>query len=430
MNNYQKILLLIAVCSILSGCGGGEGNQDIDGAVWTTSGKVLDEKGEPIAGAEVSVKLNDIKYSVKTDNSGNYHLKTPQNYAYPQYFAGLINAENYRPTTILFSFPNNNLAVDTKTSNPNLELLKESDIIFFNGLDIIHLGDDQFQGAVNSQLQIKAQGKVQVDYFTYSDSLKSKYDNICISFLGRGFNSIKEGSKDPISLSNSGQAGTYIVKILPDSAEDGSFSQYKECFSLSSFKAGDKVQLQINSLPVSNDYDDFEMINVFGELSGSESANIPTTPITSTDPNQSIGDNTGSISVASHYYPIEYRASNYLYPNPTNGINSNILCAVNYAMLGPHYEYLKPDGLVGGATEKERACSNVNINWPNYLNLNNTNISNCQNKPFDGIYVKATDSSNQYSYSVTYTAQNPINWNNVSKQLQLNFQKDVDLCNR
>ncbi|MDA3441401.1 carboxypeptidase-like regulatory domain-containing protein [Acinetobacter bereziniae] len=428
MKRYKKVIFLMITISVLAGCGGGgEGNQNIDGAVWSTSGKVIDDAGNPIAGAEVSVKLNDVKYSVKTDNNGNYRLKTPQDYDYPQFFAGIIKADHYKPVTVLFSYTNNHLGVDTKTSNPTLKKLQETDIIFFNGLDIIHLGDNQFTGSVNSQLQIKAQGKVWIDHFIYSDLLKSKYDNICISFMGRGFNSIKDGSNDPISLSNNGQPGTYIVKILPDSAENGSFSQYKECFSLSSFKAGDKIQLQINSLPKNGDFDDFEMINMFGELSGNGTV---VTPPTTPDNPSSTGNNTGSVTVDNHYYPIDYRAPIALYPNPSNGLNSDILCAVNYAALGPHYEYLKPNGLVSGSTEKARACSNVKSNWPSFINFIQNNISNCQNKSFEGIYINAIDASNLYSYSTTYTLQNPIDWIKVSKQLQVNYQSDVDLCNK
>ncbi|WP_151804988.1 carboxypeptidase-like regulatory domain-containing protein [Acinetobacter bereziniae] len=161
MKRYKKVIFLMITISVLAGCGGGgEGNQNIDGAVWSTSGKVIDDAGNPIAGAEVSVKLNDVKYSVKTDNNGNYRLKTPQDYDYPQFFAGIIKADHYKPVTVLFSYTNNHLGVDTKTSNPTLKKLQETDIIFFNGLDIIHLGDNQFTGSVNSQLQIKAQGKV------------------------------------------------------------------------------------------------------------------------------------------------------------------------------------------------------------------------------------------------------------------------------
>ena len=263
----KKAILSVILCSgllLISGCDD-EDNQNIDGKVWETKGKITDETGQALSDVEISVTLNNVRYATHSKADGSYTLKTPQSYDYPKFLAGVIYRKDFKPETILWNYANQTLIQITTTANPKLKPLKEQDVIFFKGLDIIHLGDDNFAGSANSQLQVPSQGKYWIDTFDYTAALKAKYSSICIQFNGRGIQSA--GRDNTVSLSNNGQMGTYIVQDLQSTALDGSFTSLQNCFSLSSFPENSKVMLQINSQANSSgDYDDFEIINITGVL--------------------------------------------------------------------------------------------------------------------------------------------------------------------
>ncbi|ENX12240.1 hypothetical protein F895_03167 [Acinetobacter sp. CIP 64.2] len=426
-----SILSVLVGSLLLVGCGGGGSNTEgrIDGAVWKTSGKIVDEKGSPIANADISVRLGKVTYATKSHDDGTYNLETPKEYNYPSTFAGIIKKDGYMPSTLLFSYSNGALAKDVNSANPKLPLIRESDVIFFQGLDIIHLGDDSFQGSSNSQLQVPSQGKVWLDTFKFTSNLKNKYDQICINMTARGINSQGnqgQPSNDNISLSEDGKVGTYIVQILKDSDISGAFTNISHCFSLSTFalnkNSDSTIRLQINSQPASGDYDDFEMINVVGTLSNSNGVTQPTT-----SPNTEMN----TFGTQNQNYFITVSAPLSSYPIPQNGgFNISMSCASAYADFGQNFEYVRPSDqvVVSGETIKSAACRRVNSDWPNVLNKIDKLVSTCGSKPYDNIGIVATNSMN--NYSTNYSASNPIEWGKLQNQAFKNYQADVDLCKK
>ncbi len=249
----------------------GNTNQQIDGEVWVVKGRVQDADNRYVENAKVSVVLDNIEYSTKTDKNGEYGLKLPKDFKYPEYLSGVIHAEGYKPKTLLLSYEDKTLFVDEESNSPTIHKLQEHDVIFFNGLKVIHLGDDSFSGSANSQFQVKAQDIVWKDSFTYSAAKKAKYDEICISLMGKGIQS--SSSKDTISLSRNGEAGTFVTQGLKDSAESGIYSNIEHCFSLQSFNADEQIELRIQSGNASNGYDDFEIINIEGAFKNNSGSN-------------------------------------------------------------------------------------------------------------------------------------------------------------
>ena len=251
----------MTVLAALVGCGGG--GDGIDGAVWTSKGSLVNESGAGIADAVVSVTL-DRTYSATTDASGNYELKLPQAYAFPTHFSGLASKTGILPKPVFFSYQNGKLSFTSKTTT---RALTESDIIFQSSMNVVHLGDSNYGGAANSQFQFpNATGIVWSESATLSAGQKAKYSQLCINFYAKGIDERPSGSRNTISISKNGQQGTYIVRELSATNSDGSYSVLNECFSLATFQAQDLVRVQLNSMPRSGDYDDFEFIAVTGIL--------------------------------------------------------------------------------------------------------------------------------------------------------------------
>ena len=283
--NLLSILLLSAV-SGLTACGGGDEtsnaqdqekvqppvdqgnnqpvqqgkNQNIDKS-FDINGIILDEKSAPIKNAKIAVSLGNIEYSTYSDQTGKYTLKTPQDFKYPEFISGTIIAEHYKPTTLLLSFKNKNLYVDQSSNNPQLFQLKDNDVIFFNGLTVIHLGDDSFSGAVNSQFQVQASGLKWKDSFIYSSDKKSKYNKFCVSMTGKGI----QGTVSDSYIALVRQSGVVDKLILKDSNVSGDYSNSEYCFSLSNVNENEQVGVEVVSENGGNGYDDFEVINIMGK---------------------------------------------------------------------------------------------------------------------------------------------------------------------
>ena len=230
------------------------------------TGTVLAEDKTPVQDASVSVNLQDKNYTTKTNSIGSYILELPQDYQFPTFFAGTIQKQGLKPSTILFNYAEKKLSTVSGTNSPTLAVAKDSDVIIPSGLNIHHLGDDSFGGTVNSQLQVAAEGvSWAANAFVYTQELKQKYAKVCFSFNARGVQSTS--NKDTISISDASHVGTSLSLLLDDSLQNGSFSTQDKCFSLSSFPVGSTVSVQVNSKSRnSSDYDDFEFINLMGSL--------------------------------------------------------------------------------------------------------------------------------------------------------------------
>ncbi len=255
-----------AMCCIalaLAACGGGE--QGVDGnPAFVTSGRWLDATGAPIPGAVAKVQL-DKEYSAVTGADGGFELKIPQDYKYPEVFAGSISKPGYLPTPIFFTFIGSNRSSSVEGKSIQTRATTVADVVYSSGIGVTHLGDDSFGGSANSQLQLAAVGTFWIDRFVLSAEQKSKFKSLCIAMSARGVQSTS--NEDLISLSRNGAPGSYLVNVMSDSDTSGGYSQITTCFSIATFAANDTIQLQINSgNKRGSDYDDFEFTNVLGVL--------------------------------------------------------------------------------------------------------------------------------------------------------------------
>ncbi|MEO6024856.1 MAG: hypothetical protein ABIP64_17435, partial [Burkholderiales bacterium] len=254
--------------------GGGTNAQSL-----TAGGEVTDARTlAVISGALVDIPLQTSNPNGNTGTDGKYSLTLP-NSGLPQFLVGTVNKTDYLPGTVFFKYANGQLQpLNTGSNNSALILIRpDQDLVFLNGLSVVHLGDAKFGGTANSQLQVQAAGLIWNESFRLTAAQQAKYTTLTVTLYGRG---IESGTPtfncDQIGLGNNIDATTGKLtdgtpQTLTGTAADGSFTKITHTFSLNGLAADADAHLQIVSgkacaSGTSTDYDDFEIVAVTGEL--------------------------------------------------------------------------------------------------------------------------------------------------------------------
>ena len=147
------------VAALLSACGGGDGDSapDVPRDTVRLDCKVSDQaSSNAVAGARVNYQSGSTQYATTTDAAGRCTLDLPATevagVAFP---AASVEKPGYEPQTLLCS----KLQGGESCSNDvQLVPLADNVSIPVGGGVVMHLGDDLFEGAVNSQFQKKTDG--------------------------------------------------------------------------------------------------------------------------------------------------------------------------------------------------------------------------------------------------------------------------------
>ena len=275
-----KFAATMGMLIVLTACGGGGGGETGAGTnaqTLTASGEVTDASSSAvIPGAVVDIPLQTTTPTGNTDTDGHYSLTLP-NSGLPKFIGGTVNMANYMPGIVLFEYGNGQLTPLTIGAN-NAALVPirpGKDVVFLNGLSIVHLGDGDFSGAENSQLQVPTSGLLWRDRFTLTAVQKTNFTTFTVTLYARGVQS--EAPKfycDLIGLGNNVDLNGALTSITPQTlmatAAEGSFTKITHTFSLSDLAADADAHLQILSgktcASSGADHDDFEIAAVTGEL--------------------------------------------------------------------------------------------------------------------------------------------------------------------
>ena len=148
---------LLAV--LVASCGGGDSGEPVAIPVDTVrlSCDVTDQAtGKPVADANVTYQAGTTQFATKTNADGNCSLDLPASevagVAFP---AGSVEKPGYEPQTILCRKLQGG---DTCANSVQIIPLADNVSIPVGGGIVMHLGDDLFEGAVNSQFQKKTDG--------------------------------------------------------------------------------------------------------------------------------------------------------------------------------------------------------------------------------------------------------------------------------
>ena len=258
-----KFVAAAAVCMVISACGGYLQDEDAlpDCAV---GGVVRDEAAAPLEGVAVAVQIGDSRYDATTDAAGAYQFVMPRNFSYPSRFAGTATKQGYLPQAVLFS-RSGTACPAAGSQTLQLNALRESDIVFPSGAGVTHLGDDVFTGDINSQLQVPSTGMQWTDGFTYTDAMKTQYSRLCVSFLARGVQAIRQNT---IAVSRGSETGATEMALMAETDPAGDYTQASYCFSLAPYAGGERVSVTIAAGNNGGlmDYDDFEFLSAVARM--------------------------------------------------------------------------------------------------------------------------------------------------------------------
>ncbi len=282
MTNTYNFAATMGLLTLLTACGGGGGGETSGGGVTnaqtlTASGEVTDASSNSvISGAVVDIPLQNSTPTGNTGSDGHYSLTLP-NSGLPRFIVGTVNIANYLPGIVLFEYGNGQLAPLTAgANNAALAPIRPGkDVVFLNGLSIVHLGDGDFSGTENSQLQVPVSSLIWKDRFRLTAAQKTDYKSLTVTLYARGIQSTAPKFYcDQIGLGNNVDINGTLIGTTPQpllpTAADGSFTKITHTFSLTDLAADAEAQLQILSGKTcangGADYDDFEIVAVTGEL--------------------------------------------------------------------------------------------------------------------------------------------------------------------
>ena len=229
------------------------------------SGTVTDKTtGVIIKGAEVSIDVADTIYKGFTNLYGFFYIKVPE---YTDYLIVNINASGYLPSII---------QIPKKEIQDNKYLLKDlsltqvgsSHILINGGEKLYHLGNDLFGGSVNSQLQKGIVDGTEVTLsFDIQESKISAHSTAKLYYRHRG--------AQPSMIKSYIYINGNKIDYFPPSNSNGSFNESFMMIDLGNgtVKPG-RNEIKLTSsyyynefYPDGDHYDDFEITNLYIELS-------------------------------------------------------------------------------------------------------------------------------------------------------------------
>ena len=172
----STVLSMSMLSAVLVACGGGGGGSD-SSAVPSDIARIecaVNDKatGKPVADASVSYQAGSKEYLTQTKASGNCTLDLPAaEVAGVNYPAASVTKPGYEPQTLLCSSLKGGSACSQDVA---LVPLASNVSIPLGGGTVMHLGDDLFEGAANSQFQKASDGPLVVFQIPdWADQVKS-----------------------------------------------------------------------------------------------------------------------------------------------------------------------------------------------------------------------------------------------------------------
>jgi hypothetical protein len=215
---------------------------------------------KPVRGVMVRLVLPDRSpLSVKTGADGGYSLVVPP---MPEFFALSASRRGFVPSTTNVNrsafADRGEVVVDFKLERTNRAVTATEAVP-----DVHHLGDDRFDGTINSRFQKQSEGSSFAATFEVDGGLlKSPVDRAELRLLVKGVQ-----RRHRIHIND-----RLLPRRLDDSPEDGGFGEFVAPFDASLLVAGTNT-LRIVAAPSSDDIDDFEFVNIRVYLIPSSRAN-------------------------------------------------------------------------------------------------------------------------------------------------------------
>jgi hypothetical protein len=222
---------------------------DAGGAIGTIRGKVTDAAtGRPLTRATVRLDLPDgDAVEVQSEPGGAYMLGAPQ---VPEFFALSASLPGYVPKSV--SVERVQLEGQTLQVDFVLEPASSAVLVTEPVPDVHHLGDNHFEGTINSQFQKRSEGsEFSVSFELSADQLAPVFNHAEVRLLAKG---VQRSHRIVIN-------GETLHKRLSSAPGDGSFGEFSAPIPQAALQNGTNI-LQIIAAPSEDDIDDFEFVNI------------------------------------------------------------------------------------------------------------------------------------------------------------------------
>ncbi|MEK6644198.1 MAG: hypothetical protein AABZ08_09830 [Planctomycetota bacterium] len=212
-------------------------------------GRVTDaDSGEALAGARIRIDVaGRTPLEVAGNSSGRFGLDVP---SLPENFAVSASMDGYLPRS-------RNVEAKTvrgQTRRVHFRLQRESAkaVALEDSPEVHHLGNDAFEGAINSQFQRDSEGTV------FSSRFELTADQLSESIVSAELELLAKGVQCPHKIRVN---GTLLEARLNQSPPDGSFGVFIVPVVTDLLRAGENV-LEIRAVSCRGDLDDFEFVNI------------------------------------------------------------------------------------------------------------------------------------------------------------------------
>lgn len=206
------------------------------------------ETGRGLSQSRVLLALQDDQsIVVESDEHGAYEIQVPQ---VPDHFALSASRGGYVPES-------RNINADKvrgRTITVNFALSRQTELVIAleDEPDVHHLGNDRFEGRINSQFQKQTQGR------TYRASFEVTREQLPPNYAHAEVILMVKGVQCPHQVRINGRL---VRERLADSPTDGSFGEYRASFDPGWLIEG-RNAFKIRARSCGGDLDDFEFVNV------------------------------------------------------------------------------------------------------------------------------------------------------------------------
>ncbi len=218
-------------------------------SIGTIHGTVTDSAtARPLRSATVRLDLPDgAAVTATTEPDGSYVLDAPN---VPEFFALSASHDGFIPRSA--NAERAQLIDGTLRVNFALDSVHADVLVMEAVPDVHHLGDDHFDGTINSQFQKRSEGASFAGAFELGvDRRPAQFTRGEVRLLAKG---VQRRHRIVIN-------GKTLDRRLDHAPEDGSFGEFAAPFDASQLLSGANT-LEIIAAPSTSDIDDFEFVNV------------------------------------------------------------------------------------------------------------------------------------------------------------------------
>ncbi|MEK6799141.1 MAG: hypothetical protein AABZ12_09275 [Planctomycetota bacterium] len=228
---------------------GDQATTPVPDAIGAVRGRVTDAlTREPLSGTTIRLTLVDRPAILaRTDDAGAYAVLVPE---VPEFFALSASLDGFVPGTA--NVERERMEGGVVGVDFALDRMHRGVLMTEADPEVHHLGDDRFDGTINSQFQRESEGsRYAAEFELPEEELSRPYRRAEVMLWAKG---VQRRHKIVVN-------GITLKRRLDRAPDDGSFGEFRAPMDAALIQAG-RNTLEIVAAPSDVDIDDFEFVNV------------------------------------------------------------------------------------------------------------------------------------------------------------------------